>query len=95
MSGALTTSLIAGAATAGLQAFLAPDGKESAQPTAPNIPPPPQVAQAPDVQTVKARNAATGGVGAGFTSNQGTMLTGATGVDASALNVGKNVLLGA
>jgi hypothetical protein len=90
MSGATTAAIIGGGALlgAGASMMLAP------KPKAPKVQapePPPQAPKAPDQAAARA-GAATGGPRGGLAP--ATMLTGAAGIDATALNLGKNTLLG-
>jgi hypothetical protein len=59
--------------------------------------PPPQAAQAakaPDRKATVGANAASAAPGGAMAGNRSTFLTGAAGVDAGSLNLGKNTLLG-
>ena len=69
---------------------MAPKAPKAQAPAAP--PTPPQAAKVPDEQVRRATAAAATGMGGGQPS---TMLTGANGVGAGSLNLGKNTLLGA
>jgi hypothetical protein len=68
-----------------------PSGGQST-PATPTAPPTPQAPKAPDQRAL--RQASGGNYGAPTPGATGTMLTGASGVDPSALNLGKNTLLG-
>ena len=57
-------------------------------------PPKQQDSRAPDVDKLRAQNAARG-EGSGYTTNASTLLTGPAGVSDDELKLGKGVLLGA
>lgn len=77
----------------GLGALLLP--KKDSQPSATiPAPPVPQAAKKADRGTALAANMAAAGPGGAMSGNSGTFLTGASGVDSSTLDLGKNTLLG-
>lgn len=77
--------------------MMAPDAPKAPKVSAPRpveqTQPGQQSAKAPDVDTLRAQNAARA-KGSGYTTNQSTLLTGPAGEDESALNLGKSTLLG-
>lgn len=95
-AGAASTAAAAtaiGAAGAGLAASQVLKPK---MPTAAVATPmtPPQVTKAADRTTMLATNAAAARPGGAFAGNSSTFLTGASGIDARSLTLGRNTLLG-
>lgn len=87
----LEPMLLGAAGAAAASSLLAPKtpSVEIPQPTKP-----PQASKAPDRAATVATNKAAAGPGGAMSGNSGTFLTGASGIDPSSLNLGKNTLLG-
>lgn len=78
----------------GLGALLLPKDKPAPTIEAPPAPPKPQAAKSADRSAALAGNAAATMAGGALAGNSSTFLTGPSGIDTSALNLGKNTLLG-